>query len=103
LHARGQEDDGHPARLFVLAQLARRLVAVDTRHHHVDNGEIRSPGERHSDGLLAVPRLDDLVSRTLESKRNESEDVRIVVGDQDERLTVPGHSASSSTGSFSVG
>jgi hypothetical protein len=102
LHACGQEDDGHPARSFVLAQLARRLIAVDTRHHHVDNGEIRSPGERHLDSLLAVSRLDDLVSCPLESERDESEDVRIVVGDQDKRLTVPGHSANSSTGSSSA-
>jgi hypothetical protein len=83
--------------------LARRLIAVDTRHHHVDNGEIRSPGKRHLDGLLAVPRLNDFVSRPLESERDEREDVRIVTGDQDERLTVPGHSASSSTASSCVG
>jgi hypothetical protein len=80
----------------VCAQPARRLVTVEPRHHDVEDGEVGLALERSLDGFLAVARPRDLVAGPFEAKRDESQDVRVVVGDQDERLGVLAHSATCS-------
>jgi hypothetical protein len=88
LHPRGQQDDRHPARPFVLAQPRRDLVPVELRHHHVEDGQVRSPLDGEPERVAAVVGGNHVVAGALEPERDEGEDVRIVVGDEDERLAV---------------
>jgi hypothetical protein len=53
------------ARRFLLAQALGDLVAVELRHHHVEERKVGGPFERGRQGLLAVACSDDLVPRPL--------------------------------------
>src|SRR5262245_25335294 len=86
LAARSEQDDRHLARRFVLAETSRHLEAVQLRHHHVEDGEIRLRAPSELERLCAVTCLEHGVARALEAEDDQLEDVLVVVGGEDHRL-----------------
>src|SRR5262245_24596948 len=110
LCARGEQDDRHLARRFLLAETTRQLEAVHLRHHHVEDRQIRLRGPGELECLRAVACLEHGVPRALQAERDQLEDVRVVIGGEDHRLFPVGSvvhqvvtsSAESSTAAGSV-
>src|SRR5918995_2266015 len=95
LRERREDQDREPILASPRAEPAGDLVAVDAGHHQVENREVDVSLGGDPERLLAVPGLRDFVAVTLERQRDELEDVRIVVGHQDERSDR--HAATSSS------
>ena len=73
---------------FVASWLRNRsatLVAVELRHRDVDQGQVRRALESLLQSTRAVGSTDDLVAVALQAKRDEIENVGVVVGDEHER------------------
>jgi hypothetical protein len=60
-------------------------VAVEVRHHQVEDHDIRRPGLEDLEGRLAVLGLADDEAIVAESKDQHRADVRVIVDDQDLR------------------
>ena len=69
--------------------LAGEGQAVHPRHHHVDDEEVRPAGPEPAEGLVAVAGGLDLVAVRAELVREDDEQVRVVVDDEDPRRRSP--------------
>jgi hypothetical protein len=72
----------------VLAEPPGDLVAIESRHGHVEDDEVGCALERELEGGLSVRDGHDLASIPLEPDSDEREDIRVVVSDEDERASL---------------
>src|SRR5205807_1453426 len=79
LGARREEDDRDLARPFVDQQLFRNPPAVEARHHHVEEHNVRTLLARELQPARPVARLDHLHPLGLEVDTAEQPDRRLVV------------------------
>jgi len=54
LRARGQEDHWNRARALIALKLLARTQAIEARHHHVEQNDIKWLGQRALEGGLAI-------------------------------------------------
>jgi hypothetical protein len=80
--ARGQHDDRQVLGGRDLAELLGQLVAVDARHHDVDDRQVGLLREREVEGLRAVGRQQHLVTAPLEVGGDQVAHIPGVVDDQ---------------------
>jgi hypothetical protein len=83
LRERGEEDHGGALRLRVRLQPAARLVAIDARHHHVEQDEGRAGPVRDLERVLAARGDQQAVAAAVEGLPQEVEVRRLVVHEQD--------------------
>ena len=75
----GEEDDRDLARALVLEELLGDPPAVEPRHHHVEEDDVRPPLARLVEPARAVGRLEHLHALGLEVDPAEEPDRRLVV------------------------
>ncbi len=86
--ARREHDDGHRARPGLLTQRSQETEAVEPRHHHVGQHQIRGAPPRRLQGFLAVARRLDAPA-LAEQPRDVIAHVGIVVHQEDVPVDVP--------------
>src|SRR5213594_949787 len=83
IHARRHENDRHMTGRFVSADPTGELVAVDARHHDVDEQEIGVPLGDEAKPLLARRRRDELVVALWQIRAEQPEVLGRVVDRED--------------------
>ena len=78
----GHEDDRNVPRLRVLAQTPGHLEAVHSRHHHVEQDQLRPVQARQCDGVGTVARFQHL-DTLLQYRCGDDAIGRSVINDQD--------------------
>src|SRR5205085_4333621 len=85
LELAAEHDDGNRSDSVLFLYAAQHLPAVDLRHHHVEEDQIRRVVLDRLESLLGVARLDHRVALDLQVDPHDLADLRIVVDDEDER------------------
>src|SRR5690606_12195042 len=78
----GDGDDGRAMREAVTTQLARRLEAVELRHHDVHQDQVGLLGESDLDGLAAVDGFDHAIAERLEQRAQRVPTVQMILSDE---------------------
>ncbi len=81
----GQEDDGNPAGLAPLPDVAGRLVAIHARHVQVQQDDREVLQQQPLQGLVAGVRHHDLVAKLLQRAGGREQVALVVVDDQHAR------------------
>src|SRR5262249_34718908 len=89
LGARREEDDRDRARALVLEQLLGDAPAVEPRHHHVEEHDVRSPLARLVQAARAVGGLEDVHPLGLEIDAAKEADRRLIVDYEHTRHVAP--------------
>ena len=87
----GEQDDGDVLGGGIVLDHAAGLVAVELRHHDVEDDEVGLLVAHLLQGLLAVGRGDDVVALRTQDEIQDMEDVHLVVDHQDLALIHPRH------------
>lgn len=77
------EDDHGPVEARIRAEAATQPIAVDARHHHIDEQGVRDGFHARSECSHGARRLRDREFRTGQRQTDEESQVRLIVNDQD--------------------